>query len=87
MPQPFTLIVKGDPAAAARAAGAHSTKIHHSARIVDHPGTTLAIAEAEEKDLHTWFCEETEAPYPTGSLLFFSPRENYTRFSEMGVPR
>jgi hypothetical protein len=86
MPQPFTLIIKGTPQQAAEAAKRHGCKTHHVARLVAK-GQTLAIVEADEAELGKWFVEDSSLPYPTGSLLFYSPKEDLNRFAEMGVPR
>jgi len=87
MTQPFTLIVKGTPAQALEAAKKRGATIHHAARIVG-ACQTVAIAEAEERELASWFTEPpAQAPYPNGSLLLYSPRESLHRIQEMGVPR
>ena len=87
MPQPFTLIIKGTPQQAVAAAKKHGATIHHAARTVGH-NEVVAIAEAVETDLQKWFWEgPSVAPFPSGSLLLYSPRENLHRIQEMGVPR
>lgn len=91
---PFTLIIKGTPQQAADEAKARGCKVHHVARLVTKR-QTLAIVEADEQELRSWFTEDYSPDqlrdpchtFPTGSLLLYTPKENLSRFAEMGVPR
>jgi hypothetical protein len=68
----ITLIIKGDIAAAFKAADAYGVEL---CALATHNKFNECIAstipECLPKVVH-WYCDTTRAPYPAGTLMFYS---------------
>jgi hypothetical protein len=73
----YTLTIKGEPFQADRALADHGLGGDHVADLGHEQVVRVASRERLTDTLNRWFCEDIgrEAPYPIGSLLYWSPDE------------
>lgn len=68
------LLIKGDRNAAYRAAAKARVTIDNPVPSRDWEECLAWASNADHELIVLWYCEQGEAPYPPGTLLWFSDR-------------
>jgi len=68
----FRVVIKGDRFDASQAAIKRGLTLLDPRTFEAWPDfTTLGYIETDSETLNAWLCEETQPPFPKGSLLFW----------------